>query len=215
MPRAKRVTLPGFPKEFVFETRDDLDAYFDGDKITCLMCGLTFRQLEPHLKAVHYMSTDDYRERYGIPYTRGLCCSEKSQSASDYMKQYFDDNPEQVAFRRQQVDANRHRTMENGQRGKPEFWKTERKKFQPKDAYEFGRRVIEGRTIASVERDADMPTRTHITWMRKRDLDLDKWWREAVMVVAKPGLKASDRAKIRTETKHESAKLPAKPRVSH
>ena len=37
------------------------------DHIVCLECGKSFRTLKRHLQIDHNLTTDDYRERYGLP----------------------------------------------------------------------------------------------------------------------------------------------------
>jgi predicted transcriptional regulator len=63
-PRAK--TPPAF------KTRRDIERYFGGKTIECLLCRQRFRRLGGHLAAKHEVSVDDYRSRFGLPWTRGL-----------------------------------------------------------------------------------------------------------------------------------------------
>jgi ROS/MUCR transcriptional regulator protein len=55
-----------------FKTRRDVERYFGGKTIECLLCGLRFRRLAGHLAAKHEMSVDEYRTRFGLPWSRGL-----------------------------------------------------------------------------------------------------------------------------------------------
>jgi hypothetical protein len=55
-----------------FRTRQEVDRYFSGKTIKCLLCGERFRRLSFHLFAKHGMSADDYKSRFGLPWTRGL-----------------------------------------------------------------------------------------------------------------------------------------------
>ena len=55
-----------------FKTRRDIERYFGGKTIECLFCGQRFRRLGGHLAAKHEMSVDEYRTRFGLPWTRGL-----------------------------------------------------------------------------------------------------------------------------------------------
>ncbi len=69
--------LSGYPKLSFIMSKEQLDKYFDGDSITCLLCGKEYRTLGgPHLQKIHGISEDSYRETYGIPYTQGLSCGE-------------------------------------------------------------------------------------------------------------------------------------------
>lgn len=71
--KEKRRTVElGYPKEFVFSNVEELNNYLNSEKITCLLCGKKFKSLGHHIMGIHQMSVDDYKEKYGIPFTRGL-----------------------------------------------------------------------------------------------------------------------------------------------
>jgi hypothetical protein len=55
-----------------FRTRHEVDRYFGGKTIRCLLCGGRFRRLSTHLATKHAMSTDEYKSEFGLPWTRGL-----------------------------------------------------------------------------------------------------------------------------------------------
>lgn len=55
-----------------FKTRAEVERYFDGDTIECLMCRLHFKRLQTHLAARHGVSVEEYKRRFGLPWTRGL-----------------------------------------------------------------------------------------------------------------------------------------------
>ena len=55
-----------------FKTRRDIERYFGGKTIECLLCMQRFRRPGGHLAAKHEMSVDEYRSRFGLPWTRGL-----------------------------------------------------------------------------------------------------------------------------------------------
>jgi hypothetical protein len=55
-----------------FKTRLEVESYFSGDTIECLLCRRHFKRLQSHLAAKHRMSADEYKERFGLPWTRGL-----------------------------------------------------------------------------------------------------------------------------------------------
>lgn len=80
-----RMCLPGFPIEEPFKSTDEVREYLHGEKITCLICGKPYRAITTHLK-VHDMTTDDYREKYKIPYTIGLVSSASHKQRSSKMK---------------------------------------------------------------------------------------------------------------------------------
>src|SRR6202048_4966670 len=55
-----------------FKTRSDIARYFGGNTIEWLICGRRFKRLHTHLGAKHGMAADDYKKRFGLPWTRGL-----------------------------------------------------------------------------------------------------------------------------------------------
>ena len=52
-----------------FKTRSDIARYFGGNAIECLICGRRFKRLHTHLAAKHGMAADDYKKRFGLPWT--------------------------------------------------------------------------------------------------------------------------------------------------
>jgi hypothetical protein len=55
-----------------FRTRLEVDRYFSGKTIKCLLCGRRFGRLSLHLAAKHELTTDQYKAQFGLPWTRGL-----------------------------------------------------------------------------------------------------------------------------------------------
>jgi hypothetical protein len=73
MKRNNKHCLPGFPWKGKFTTRSEVDRYFSNDDgIQCLLCGRFLGTLQNHLQIVHGISHEEYRERYGLPWRRGL-----------------------------------------------------------------------------------------------------------------------------------------------
>lgn len=112
--RARRNLLPGFPVEDRFTTPEGLAEYFGGAKITCLRCGKMYRTLSVHLKTIHEMEPDEYKEIYGIPWTYGLSCAATTQLHSDHAKHMIDSgtwtpSAEQAALARGSLDKQRKR----------------------------------------------------------------------------------------------------------
>jgi hypothetical protein len=66
-----------------FHTRQQVERYFNSETIECLLCGRRFRRLGQHLAAKHDVRADDYRRRFGLPWSRGLT-SAASRSASGW-----------------------------------------------------------------------------------------------------------------------------------
>jgi predicted transcriptional regulator len=75
------LTLRAHPQKHVFKTRRDVERYFAGQTIQCLLCGRRFRRLWKHHVAKHGMSADEYRERFGLPWTRGLTSAASAASS--------------------------------------------------------------------------------------------------------------------------------------
>ena len=73
MKRNNKRDIPGFPWEGKFTTKTEIDKYFSNDDgIQCLLCGRLLGTLQNHLELVHGVSHDEYRERYGLPWRKGL-----------------------------------------------------------------------------------------------------------------------------------------------
>ena len=84
--QARSRVLPGFPIEEKFLTPEALSEYFGGATIVCLQCGKRYRTLGVHLKTIHGMEPDEYRDIYGIPWTYGLSCAATTKLHSDDAK---------------------------------------------------------------------------------------------------------------------------------
>lgn len=192
MPYAKRTILPGYPKSFVFECREDVDVYLSGDRITCLLCGRDFKALEPHLTKVHDFSADEYREKYGLPYRRGLVSEVLSSNISVRAKKLFAENKDRQLAALEKAKAVQAE-FGNPQRNKPRFWKNERTKYDISHYEEFIRRVVAGRSIADVSSDPDMPHRVNVLWYMKRNKDFAEKYRAIIPLFAPTGRRKSQR----------------------
>jgi hypothetical protein len=69
-----------------FKTRREVERYFGGKRIECLLCGEWFHRLSGHLATKHSISTDDYKHQFGLPWSRGLV-SESSRAKSGWNEQ--------------------------------------------------------------------------------------------------------------------------------
>ena len=67
----RRVPLPGFPVKPYIMTVKQVQEYFNSSKLLCLMCGRYRANLGSHLQ-VHDCSVDEYKESFGLPWSRGL-----------------------------------------------------------------------------------------------------------------------------------------------
>ena len=73
MKRNNRHAIPGYPWKGKFTTKTEIGKYFSSDDgIQCLLCGRFLGTLQNHLELVHGVSHDEYRERYGLPWRKGL-----------------------------------------------------------------------------------------------------------------------------------------------
>ncbi len=65
--------LPGFPRKEKFKSKEEVDSYFAGERIQCLLCGRWFKWISGmHLGHIHGISSDAYKEMFGLPWKRGL-----------------------------------------------------------------------------------------------------------------------------------------------
>ena len=69
---ARRIPKEGYPKTTKFTDAKEIYDYLHGEKITCLMCGRSFKQLCAHLSKIHKIKADEYKEAYGLPFRCGL-----------------------------------------------------------------------------------------------------------------------------------------------
>lgn len=111
---ARHKVFPGFPIEECFSTPEKLDEYFGGTKIVCMRCGKKYRTLGVHLKTIHGMEPDEYREIYGIPWTYGLSCAATTQLHSDEAKRKIESgewtpSSEQARLARMKLSEQRKR----------------------------------------------------------------------------------------------------------
>ena len=56
----------------MFETKEEINKYFSGDKIQCLICCKWFMSLGCHVLKMHDITVDEYKDKFGLPYSRGL-----------------------------------------------------------------------------------------------------------------------------------------------
>ena len=85
MEKPKKSGQKQFPWPGRFETKAEIDEYFSGDKVQCLLCSEWYKTLHTHLVRIHEIAVDDYRERYGLPWKRGLCVASTSEKLSKKM----------------------------------------------------------------------------------------------------------------------------------
>ena len=74
----RRRIMPGYPIETVFKRPEDVWEYLNGDRITCLRCGKSYKALPTHLP-IHGWTAERYQEFYGLPWRTGLTSSGTKQ----------------------------------------------------------------------------------------------------------------------------------------
>jgi hypothetical protein len=60
------------PTDEQFRSKAEVDDYFSGDYITCLLCGREFKSLGSHILRTHEVTVEEYKTRFGLPIVRGL-----------------------------------------------------------------------------------------------------------------------------------------------
>ena len=178
--KRRRKVLKGFPWEGTFETKEEVYDYFSGDRIQCLLCGKWFQRLPSHLKAIHEMTSDEYKEMYGLPWKRGLCSKDHSLKLSENLKKRHANGfrPDLVAARAK-IDHSRRRPDQ------PFFTKIraenvisgnrKRKRYFHKDFQNVLKRMLdEHKTLAEVYRDHDMPSESIIYYYSRRNKEFKK-----------------------------------------
>ena len=152
-----------------FKTKVDIDKYFSGDRIQCLVCRHWYKQLSLHIK-LHDMNDDDYREKFGLPWTKGLCCHETSKKRSIAVKNRIESGELDVFSVLDKHRFKAHAT--NSRRKKPDYEINElkeaikrnpasvtHKKWTDEDFYKIVRRAKEQkRSISDICRDSDLPS---------------------------------------------------------
>jgi|GEM_PF-2038176 len=167
-PQDKVKPLRGYPKTKSFATIDEIKAYLDGDKVTCLLCGREYVSLGNHIRFKHEMTIDDYRESFGIPYGYGLAAKPFREQGTRRMQRMrkkgivpYQPSPETIhkmqkgrQHRRALTTATRNASGQQilNYLGRGKTW-------QKADYEEFFRRVKTGRTPMEVGQDKDMPSR--------------------------------------------------------
>lgn len=112
-----------------FRTRAEVERYFGRNKIECLLCGKRFGRLSFHLAAKHGVTTDGYKEQFGLPWSRGLV-----SAVSHVNSGWTEKRRREQRKRARQVKLNEHWNIRS-RRQPPPFVKLEvRERLRPNHA---------------------------------------------------------------------------------
>ncbi len=77
----RRELLPGYPREIPFESALAAEEYLANERLVCLRCGKSYKELGHHLARVHQWSADQYKLFYRLPLSpgRGLACPDTKE----------------------------------------------------------------------------------------------------------------------------------------
>lgn len=177
----RRKIMPGFPWDGKFETKQEIYKYFSGDKIQCLLCGKWFQRLPFHLKGIHDITSEEYKEMYGLPWKHGLCGKEFSIKLSKIMNKRRDNGYST------DMDAVRARPKHTRKRQDQPFFtkiraenlvsggKKERRKYFHEDFQNVLKRMLdENKTLAEVCKDADIPCESVVYQYSRRNKEFRK-----------------------------------------
>ena len=153
--KAQPKVLPGYPWEGKFQTKDEVRAYLDETKVTCLLCGRKYIHLACHIALGHDVSCDDYKERYGIPWSYGLAGKDFRDFNVRLGKKLYREGrlPQQS---RETIAKMLEASGKRLRRDEEPAWN----RYKPEDYEEYLRRIASCRTVRDVGKDRDMPGQT-------------------------------------------------------
>jgi len=149
-----------------FQTMAEILDYLGCDVIECLMCGRRLTVLSPHLRARHSMCADDYRLKFGIPFSYGLAGQGFCQRSRERMLALYESgaisapDADEVRGRFKNIGTKRPALPAVRRANIEKLMRTRRRleQWSPQDFAEFLRRVESGRSVSEVGREPDMPT---------------------------------------------------------
>lgn len=175
--RARRRVYDGYPWDGKFETIEQVNEYFSGDRITCLLCGRSLKKLGIHINKIHGTSDEKYRETFGIPWRRGLICEPTKETLSkNAVKRGFGQSDNKEYREKAHNSKHRKRCKAVLKLANDAFLKINglTSPYNAQDAEEFARRILSGRSYGSVSSDADMPSVSWFYSFRKMNPEFDK-----------------------------------------
>lgn len=205
----KKLPRKGNPVEVSFETMEEVDAYYDAEKLTCLMCGHAYVALHVHLRNSHAMTADEYKEKYGIPWRRGLI----SKAHKDKQVRIINEQRAKGILPPAPTSAHIRKLIEAARTNRRPLQKPVRKamsdhalkthgrteRWGEEDFEEYLLRIQSGRTITEVGRDEDMPCREVFDTYKRENPDfrkkLEAIWDSLPYAVQVRGLRLGQRFK--------------------
>ena len=172
--------MKGFPWNGRFKTKQEIDNYFSGDRVQCLLCGKWFKQIPTHLKMIHDISSDEYRETYGLPWKHGLCGEEVSLKLRKTMKERWDSGfcNDLEAARKQLKKAKKRQDQPFFKKVRSENLISGNKKRQKYFHEDFQnvltRMLEENKILDEVCKDADMPNYSLVYQYARRNKEFRK-----------------------------------------
>ncbi len=169
-----------YPWRGKFRTKIEIDDYLVGNKVQCLLCGKLFKVLTQHLERTHDITTDDYRERYSLPWRRGLCGvgTSKKLSKNMFERQKNGFRPPIEAAGKKAVGATKRQDQPFFVKVKLENMKigTEKIKKYTKQDFQnvLAKMLNENKGLNEVCKDADMPHLRAVSKYAKKNADFRK-----------------------------------------
>lgn len=166
MPRKLPPAPPGFPWTGKFTQVKEIREYFDHEKLQCLLCGREYHNLGLHITGGHKISHDEYKARFGIPWSYGLAGMDFKTGASKHLKKLrklgkVAAAPSKAHLKKLHASGKNKRSpveaFRNDSRRKVLEQHGRTEKWSLADYEELLRRVASGRTPMEVSQDTDMP----------------------------------------------------------
>lgn len=175
MPRKKRDSAPlvGFPVGEPFQSMAEVDRYLAGNLIQCRECGHSFRSLPRHITVAHGLSAEDYKERHGIPWKRGLV----SGALHDELSQLAYDLD---SLAKVKGKGSRQRGSKIQMRGYCRARRNARMTYSEEQYFALAQRVANGEALAAVCRESGMPSADAVRLYRQFNKNYDEFFRKEV-----------------------------------
>jgi hypothetical protein len=162
----KFAPLPGYPWKRRFNSLEEINAYMNQDRLTCLLCGHNYASLTNHLIRRHHIHPDRYKERYCITYKTRLAGKTWRAKARKLFFQKVRQGKLKLGppkrhirkilrLKKRPLNAAVRQTARTRllkRLGRDRTW-------NDADFKEYLKRIKSGRTISEVGRDKDMPNR--------------------------------------------------------